>query len=54
MFVIMYKAKPDTENIRGLNLAEPVTVAEQSKAWTVFACAEAGTVCSYPTQGMDV
>jgi hypothetical protein len=32
----------------------PVTVAERSKAWTVFARAEAGTVYSNPTQGMVV
>jgi hypothetical protein len=32
----------------------PVTVAEQSKACTVFARSEAGTVGSNPTQGMDV
>jgi hypothetical protein len=31
----------------------PVTVAEQAKAWTVFASSEAGIVCSNPTQGMD-
>jgi hypothetical protein len=32
----------------------PVTVAERSKAYTVFARSEAGTVVSNPTQGMDV
>jgi hypothetical protein len=32
----------------------PVTVAEQSKACTVFARSEAGIVVSNPTQGMDV
>jgi hypothetical protein len=32
----------------------PVTVAEGSKACTVFARSEAGIVGSYPTQGMDV
>jgi hypothetical protein len=32
----------------------PVTVAERSKAWTVFARADTGTVGSDPTQGMDV
>jgi hypothetical protein len=32
----------------------PVTVAERSKACTVFARSEAGTVASNPTQGMDV
>jgi hypothetical protein len=32
----------------------PVTVAERSKAYTVFARTEAGIVCSNPTQGMDV
>jgi hypothetical protein len=33
---------------------EPVTVAERSKACTVFARSEAGIVGSNPTQGMDV
>jgi hypothetical protein len=32
----------------------PVTVAERSRACTVFACSEAGTMGSNPTQGMDV
>jgi hypothetical protein len=32
----------------------PVTVAERSKACTVFARSEAETVGSNPTQGMDV
>jgi hypothetical protein len=32
----------------------PVTVAERSKAWTVSARADTGTVSSNPTQGMDV
>jgi hypothetical protein len=32
----------------------PVTVAERSKACTVFARSEAGTVGSNTTQGMDV
>jgi hypothetical protein len=33
---------------------EPVTVAERSKACTVFVRSEAGTLGSNPTQGMDV
>jgi hypothetical protein len=33
---------------------EPVTVAERSRAYTVFAFSEAGTVGSNSTQGMDV
>jgi hypothetical protein len=33
---------------------EPVTVAERSKACTVFARSKAGIVDSNPTQGMDV
>jgi hypothetical protein len=33
---------------------QPVTVAERSKAWTVFTRSEAGIVGSNPTQGMDV
>jgi hypothetical protein len=32
----------------------PVTVAERSTAFTVFARSEAGIVGSNPTQGMDV
>jgi hypothetical protein len=33
---------------------KPVTLAAQSKAWTVFARSEAGIVGSNPNQGMDV
>jgi hypothetical protein len=33
---------------------EPITVAERSEAWTVFARSNAGIVGSNPTQGMDV
>jgi hypothetical protein len=36
------------------NIKKPVTVAERSKACTVFARSEAGIVGSNPTQGMDV
>jgi hypothetical protein len=36
------------------NTFVPVTVAEGSKAWTVFARSKAGIVSSNPTQGMDV
>jgi hypothetical protein len=32
----------------------PVTVAERSKAWTVFACSKTGIVGSNPAQGVDV
>jgi hypothetical protein len=32
----------------------PVTVADQSRACTVFAHSEAGIVGSNPTQGIDV
>jgi hypothetical protein len=32
----------------------PITVAAQSKAWTVFARSKAGIVDSNSTQGMDV
>jgi hypothetical protein len=32
----------------------PITVAAQSKAWTVFARSNTGIVGSNPTQGMDV
>jgi hypothetical protein len=31
-----------------------ITVAEQTKAWTVFARLNAGIMDSNPTQGMDV
>jgi hypothetical protein len=34
--------------------AVPITVAALSKAWTVFACSNAGIVGSNSTQGMDV
>jgi hypothetical protein len=37
-----------------LRTNEPVTVAERSKACTVFARSEAGVVGSYLTQVMDV
>jgi hypothetical protein len=33
---------------------EPITMAAQSKAWTVFALSNAGIVGSNPTVGMDV
>jgi hypothetical protein len=33
---------------------KPITVAAQSKAWTVFARWNAGIVGSNPTRGMDV
>jgi hypothetical protein len=42
------------EDLHVLNNPEPVTVAERSRACTVFARSEAGTVDSNPTQGMDV
>jgi hypothetical protein len=35
-------------------LDNSATVAARSKAWTVFACSNAGIVDSNPTQGMDV
>jgi hypothetical protein len=38
----------------GISLPLPVTVAERSKAWTVFARADAGTVGSNPTLGTEV
>jgi hypothetical protein len=31
-----------------------ITVAVQSKAWTVFTCSNAGVMVSNPTRGMDV
>jgi hypothetical protein len=36
------------------SIFKPVTVAERSKAYTVFARSEAGIVGSNSTQGMDV
>jgi hypothetical protein len=36
------------------NTRPPVTVAERSKAWTVFARSEAGIVGSNPKQDMNV
>jgi hypothetical protein len=36
------------------SLYSPVTVAERSKACTVFALSEAWIMGSHPTQGMDV
>jgi hypothetical protein len=41
-------------NIIGVIHSRPVTVAERSKACTVFARSEAGIVGSNPIQGMDV
>jgi hypothetical protein len=40
-------------DFKRLSLIGPVTVAECSKACTVFARSEAGIVGSNPTQGMD-
>jgi hypothetical protein len=37
----------------GYYMQPPVTLAERSKACTVFARSEAGTVGLNPTQGMD-
>jgi hypothetical protein len=36
------------------SIIRPVTVAERSKAWTLFARSESGIVGSNPSQGMDV
>jgi hypothetical protein len=41
-------------NFLPLYRQSPVTVAERSRAHTVFARPEAGTMSSNPTQGMDV
>jgi hypothetical protein len=43
-----------TSEIRPINKTVPITVAAQSKAWTVFARSDAGIVGSNPTEGMDV
>jgi endo-1,4-beta-D-glucanase Y len=44
----------ETWNIDRKVILEPVTVAERSKAWTVFARSEAEIVDSNPAQDMDV
>jgi hypothetical protein len=41
-------------NLHGHNVGVPVTVAEWSKACTVFAHSEPGIMGLNPTQGMDV
>jgi hypothetical protein len=41
-------------NIGWVWLRMPITVAAQSKAWTVFACSNAGIVGLNPTRGMNV
>jgi hypothetical protein len=40
--------------LRKVRKQQPVTVAEPSKACTVFARSEPGIVSSNPTQGMDI
>jgi hypothetical protein len=35
-------------------LLQPITVASQSKAWTVFSRSNTGIVSANPTWGMDV
>jgi hypothetical protein len=37
-----------------LSSIQPITVAERSKAWTVFARSDAGIEGSNPIQGMDI
>jgi hypothetical protein len=52
---ILTKYKQTLETyMRKLKRREPVTEAERSKAWTVFALSEAGIMGSNPTQGMYV
>jgi hypothetical protein len=41
-------------DVRFIREFMPVTVAERSKAWTVFARSDAEIVVSNPTRGMDV
>jgi hypothetical protein len=41
-------------DLQELTVTQPVTVAERSKACTVFARSEAGIMSSNPTQDMDV
>jgi hypothetical protein len=59
MYILKEWAYVQTSNgmnikIRSGNDDQPVTVAEQSKACTVFARSEAGIVSSNPTQGINV
>jgi hypothetical protein len=42
------------EELMYFNNVKPVTVAERSKACTVFVRSEAGTLGSNPSEGMDV
>jgi hypothetical protein len=49
--LLIYKLCSFIGNVR---VYVPVTVAERSEAYTVFARSEAGIVVSNPTQGMDV
>jgi hypothetical protein len=42
------------KNAKNKCCLQPVTVAAQSKEWTVFARSKAGVVGSNPTRGMDV
>jgi hypothetical protein len=37
-----------------INIFQPIAVAARFKAWTVFACSNAGYVGSNSTQGMDI
>jgi hypothetical protein len=50
----MYASNSQSDNIHVCNIHKPVTVAEQSKACTVYARSEPGFMGSNPTKGMDV
>jgi hypothetical protein len=52
--IYVFLLLPTESNKVKVKLSMPVTVAERSKACTVFARSEAGIVGSNHTQGMDV
>jgi hypothetical protein len=51
---ILYTKNAQLQFLTYLMTCSPVTVAERSKACTVFVRLEAGILVSNPTQGMDV
>jgi hypothetical protein len=53
-YVKEYKYSDGVKFVRYIYHLYPVTVAGRSKPCTVFACSEAGTLGSNPTQGVDV
>jgi hypothetical protein len=53
-FVFFVPVRLGTSILECSAMCSPITVAERSKAWTVFARSNAGIVGSNPNQGMDV